>query len=325
MATDYVLFVHGVNNRSEEAFHQQALQLFERIKAGVNPDAGRTLKPVVLFWGNVSQDSIKLLFEGLNAASSWKQFWFQNLRNQQVIPFVGDAALYLSRTVSTQIIEQMTQQALKQMGLSLEAVQSKSPVQGDRAQDRLHLVTHSWGTAILFDILFASRWEDDKLSAETRQAVQNIRSSFFGVGDPAIKDLGLPIASIHTMGSPIALFNLINVSGGKSFDLTPNLKMLLSTLYAATHKPLPWLNYAHPGDPIAYPLEGIMPLTLDAAIQYVQIQDIITPTAFWEKPLSQTLIPLLWGGDAHASYWQMASVAKTIGSAIQSTFPQKES
>jgi hypothetical protein len=320
MATDYILFVHGVNNRSEEAFRQQALQIFERIQANISPNSSRTLKPVVLFWGNVSQTSIEVLFKGLNDAPSWKQFWFQNLRNQQVIPFVGDAALYLSRTVSTQIIQQMTQQALDQMRLSLEALQAKSPVQGDFSHDRLHLVTHSWGTVILFDILFASRWEDSQLPAETRQAVQNIRSSFFGVGNPAIQDRGIPIASIHTMGSPIALFNLINASGGKSFDLTPNLKTLLASLYATTNKPLPWFNYAHPGDPIAYPLEGIMPLTLDEAIQYVRIQDIISPTSFWEKPLSQTVIPLLFGGDAHSSYWKTDSVAKTIGGVIQSTF-----
>jgi hypothetical protein len=321
MATDYVLFVHGVNNRSEEAFRQSAMQLFERIKASTSQNSSRTLKPVVLFWGNVSQPSIDVLFKGLNDAPAWKQFWFQNLRNQQVIPFVGDGALYLSRTVSTQIIEQMTQQALNQMGLDLGALQAKSPVEGDRSHDRLHLVTHSWGTVILFDILFASRWEDDKLPAETRQAVKNIRSSFFGVGDPAIKNLGIPIASIHTMGSPIALFNLINASGGKSFDLTPNLKTLLSSLYTSTNKPLPWCNYAHPGDPIAYPLEGIMPLTLEEAIQYVQIRDIISPTGFWEKPLSQTVIPLLFGGEAHGSYWKTDSIAKTIGSVIQSTFP----
>jgi hypothetical protein len=220
MATDYIIFVHGVNNRVKADFQRQAMDTFAQIKASMNPDSPRVLKPVILFWGDIAEDSIDVLLGGLNDSPTWKDFWFKEFREMQIINFVGDAALYLSRNVSVQMIEQMTAQALEQMGLNLDEMKNKS-IQDD---DRLHLVTHSWGTVILFDIMFADRWEDPQLPLGIRTSVDNIRSAFFGIGKPEIKNSGIPISSIHTMGSPISLFNLLNASGAKSFNLTPKLK-----------------------------------------------------------------------------------------------------
>ncbi len=73
--------------------------------------------------------------------------------------------------------------------------------------DRLHLITHSWGTIILFDVLFAARWDGDDIPGHN--SVSNIRERCFGV-EPN-PNAGMPLASIHTMGSPIALFDLMDV------------------------------------------------------------------------------------------------------------------
>jgi hypothetical protein len=315
MATDYIIFVHGVNTRVEADFNRQANEMFAKIKAEMKGDSSRTIEPVILFWGDVAERPIRLLMEGLDASPTWKQFWFKEFRTTQVIPFVGDAALYLSRKVSVEIINQMTTQALDQMGINLDEIKNKSPEDGDR----LHLVTHSWGTVILFDIMFADRWEDASLTADIREAVDNIRSSFFGIGKPEIKNFGIPIASIHTMGSPISLFNLLNASGAKSFNLTPKLKEFLSSLYGKTGKPLPWWNYAHPGDPIAYPLKGVMDLSLGESNQFVEIEDVMTPTNSWLQFVNQSILSIIQGGEAHASYWTSPLVSKTIARVIQST------
>ena len=48
--------------------------------------------------------------------------------------------------------------------------------------DRLHLVTHSWGTVILFDVMFAPRWDDTDLDHDTRRRIQNIREGLFRMG-----------------------------------------------------------------------------------------------------------------------------------------------
>ncbi|WP_310429208.1 hypothetical protein [Chamaesiphon sp. VAR_48_metabat_135_sub] len=315
MATDYIIFVHGVNTRVEADFNRQATEMFTKIKAEMKENSARTIEPVILFWGDVAERPISLLMEGLDASPTWKDFWFKEFRTTQVIPFVGDAALYLSRKVSVEIIKQMTAQALEQIGVNLDEMKHKSPEDGDR----LHLVTHSWGTVILFDIMFADRWEDASLTSDIREAVDNLRSSFFGIGKPEIKDFGIPIASIHTMGSPISLFNLLNASGAKSFNLTPKLKEFLSSLYEKTGKPLPWFNYTHPGDPIAYPLKGVMDLSLDESNQFVEIEDVMTPANSWLQFANQSILSIIQGGEAHASYWTSSLVSKTIARVIRST------
>ena len=265
MPTDYILFIHGVNeryeedyfvkNRSKKGYKTKAKEMFEVIESNIVGESSRTCKFVPLFWGDVAEESTGRLRGQLEASDQWKNFWFKELRTKQFLPFVGDAASYLSRFVSSEIVQQIADQAIKGIGLSLEALTSLPP---SNKEDRLHLVTHSWGTVVLFDILFAHRWDNDTVSDKSRQLVENIRHGFFGVGIGEEKEYGIPLASIHTMGSPIALFNLINISSESSFDFTPKLREFLEKLQTKTTKPLPWKNYAHPGDPIAYPLEGII-------------------------------------------------------------------
>jgi hypothetical protein len=318
MQTDYVLFIHGVNTRSEKGFQRDAQCLFDRIKASVG-SSSRKLKPIYLFWGNVNEEVTSLLLEGLQASPKWSDFWFQKLRTQQILPFVGDAALYLSRHISANLVRQISDQALKQIGLTLDELKA-SPSSEQLQGDRIHLVTHSWGTVILFDILFAPRWEAAEVEPETRQNIENIRTGFFGLGFQENQQFGIPIASIHTMGSPISLFSLVNAGGGRSFNLTPKLKELLESLYKQRQSnPLPWRNYAHPGDPIAYPLAGVLPLLLEGATDTVRIEDIVTPANFLMKPFSQTMLPLINGGDAHGSYWKSKEVATAIAQTIQTS------
>ncbi|WP_271253978.1 hypothetical protein [Pseudanabaena sp. Chao 1811] len=316
MSTDYIVFIHGVNVRDEEAYKKQANQMFQKISDTIN-NPSRTLKLVTLFWGDVARLSTNTLLNDLQASPQYDKFWFKNLRNDQFLPFVGDAALYLSRFVSSEIVQKIAVQAIKGIGLSLEELAS---LPDSNKGDRLHLVTHSWGTVVLFDILFASRWDNDIAEKNSRQLVENIRRGFFGVGTGEEKNYGIPLASIHTMGSPIALFNLINIGSQSSFDFTPKLKEFLEALQTKTNKPLPWKNYAHPGDPIAYPLESIIPkLLLDPKENLVDIEDIMSPTSWLGNLAGQSILPIINGGTAHGSYWTETKVAKKIGEVIRST------
>jgi hypothetical protein len=311
--TDYVLFIHGVNVRNEEVYRRDVKQMFENISATIS-NPSRDLKPVILYWGNVGKDSTNSLLSELQTASTWKKFWFKKLRTNEFLPFVGDAAIYLSRFVSSTIVRQITDQAIKQTGISPDEM--KDPPEGDR----LHLVTHSWGTVVLFDILFASRWENLSVSEETRQLIEKIRRGFFGAGTgEEEKSYGIPLASIHTMGSPIALFNLININGSNSFDLSPKFKEFLEALQKKMKKPLVWRNYAHPGDPIAYPLEGVIPILLGGGRECVDVQDIMSPSSWIEGLFGQSILPVINGGKAHGSYWTEPKVAQMIGEIIQST------
>jgi hypothetical protein len=308
MPTDYILFVHGVKVHEQKEFERLANILLNRIQDSIT-DKSRDIKPIFFFWGDLGLPAQQELVKGLKESPKWNDFWFRDFRTEQILEFVGDAALYLSRHVGTQVVQRFKDKAL-------------SVLQGGKKSDRLHIITHSWGTVILFDILFARRWEDNDLDAEVRNSVQALRDVLFGI-DPN-PQMGIPIATIHTMGSPLALFSLLNISshvnGISTHDLTPKLSTFLENLHSWRHKPLLWRNFAHPGDPIAYPLEGLKSMLLDSSTDYVDIQDVITEKGnIFNRPFSQQLVPLLWGGDAHGSYWDNKLVGKTISEVILST------
>ncbi len=328
MSTDYVLFIHGVKTRNQQEFQALATKLFERIKTSINAPT-LTLKPIILFWGDVGIEAQQELLQGFRNSPTWDKFWFNKFRSEGVLEFVGDGALYLSRHVGAKAVRKLESQGL--LGL-------KDMADGDR----LHLVTHSWGTVILFDILFATRWEDPSLDTSEpgiRQSVERIRNTLFGIRDALLEgekdaQTGITLASVSTMGSPLALFNLINQNGASSHDVTPKLKELLEALSVRRQRPLPWRNFAHPGDPVAYPLEGVMPLLLDPnykkdntpSQQLVEIQDVLVPSNTWKErlltPVRQQILPLLFGGEAHGSYWENPVVAQTVAGVIQKASPE---
>lgn len=307
MATDYILFIHGVNTRAAKEPPDYADKLFNFIQNNVG--SSLSLKKVVLYWGNVNKDAEDTLREDLTTSEAWNKLWFKEYRKIELLQFAGDAALYISRYVGSQVVEKLKTDAWQEL-------QGYKP-----EEDRLHIVTHSWGTVILFDILFADRWSNEKISGH--QSVMDIRRFLCGL--PPNPEEGLCLASIHTMGSPIALFSLVSVEGS-SHDFKPLFQQLLSSLYKRLGKPLPWLNFIHPGDPVGWPLEKLVgKLVVDEEHpqdkQYVAIQDVVTQNAhlfdFVTEPVSQTYLALLYGGAAHISYLSSEEVAKRIADTIQ--------
>jgi hypothetical protein len=143
-----------------------------------------------------------------------------------VLQFVGDIALYLSSYVGSKVVDTIKDQALKGLSNASEG-------------DRLHLVTHSMGTVILFDILFSHRWDD--LSIPGHESVNAIRSVIFGI--PPNPMQGIKLGSITTMGSPIAIFSLMDVDQG----MQEARKALGAGSYAAkwrtTHSERGWKLY----------------------------------------------------------------------------------
>lgn len=307
MAIDYILFIHGVNTREQREEPHYADSLFNLLEKNAENNQ-QVLKKVALYWGNVNEENENKLRNQFEASPLWKQIWFQEFRLQQILQFAGDAALYISRYVGAKVVEQLKKQAL---------VNGLAKPQPD---DRLHLVTHSWGTVILFDILFAARWDDPKVPGH--DDVMMIRDAIFGIsGKDPNPDQGIKIASIHTMGSPVAIFSLTNIVPGKdgtdspsTHDITPNLQKLLESLQQERQGvKLPWKNYIHPGDPLAYPLKELMTDLVDGDTKYLDIQDILTQeSSLFDFIIAQSLLPLLHGGDAHGSYWHNDKVAEEI-------------
>jgi hypothetical protein len=311
MATDYILFIHGVNTRDQRENPEYAKDLIKGIQS-----KSHEFVPIPLYWGDVNQTAEEQLLNRLKDSPFWENMWFKNFREQQLLQFAGDAALYISRHAGSKVAQRLKTDALKIL-------------QNSQPGDRLHLVTHSWGTVILFDILFATRWDDP--NAPGHKEVMKIRDCIFGLSgeyDSTVE--GIQLASIYTMGSPIAIFSLTSVNGdpnqpgssSSSHDITLRLQELLQNLHQARNgAKLPWRNFIHPGDPIAYPLKKLMKDLVDNDEKYINFQDVIIQERrlldLLKQSVSQTTFALLQGGKAHGSYWDSQQVIKEISSILQ--------
>ncbi|BAY20586.1 hypothetical protein NIES2100_03280 [Calothrix sp. NIES-2100] len=312
MATDYVMFVHGVNTRDIRENPKYAEGLITKLKERKTNNQ-RQLIPVPLYWGNVNQEAEEQLLKTMESSPKWDKMWFREFRSHQLLQFIGDAALYISRFIGSNVVKQ-----LKTDGLGV--------IKNVQPDDRLHLVTHSWGTVILLDVLFAPRWNYENVPGH--EDVMDIRDKFFGITGVSntgqrtdTTHKGIILDSIHTMGSPIPFFNLTNITGSSS-DISDNLQKLLTNLYHKTGKSLPWRNYIHPGDPVAYPIKELMQdLIKGTDSNCLDIDDILTGEAglldIILDPFSQSTLALLHGGEAHGSYWNSDRVADKISHYLQ--------
>jgi len=327
MPTDYVLFNHGVNTREERPLPTYADPLFDNIQRHYTSPQGRILKKIALYWGDVNEGEEQRLLKTYQSSAIWEKLWFLPFREKQLLQFAGDGALYISRYCGAKVADTLEKQAI-------------AGLQGyDPKEDRLHIVTHSMGTVILFDILFSARWDPKYVPGHA--SVAAIRNGLFGVAPNSGQ--GIRLGSISTMGSPISFFSLLDVNNSmedakdpnksmedvkdangniiSTHDITPRLEKLLYSLYQVLGKKLPWYNFVHPGDPIAYPLEKLLPQLVDGESKYIDVQDFLTHltslTDILTEPVSQTFFALLHGGEAHNSYWQSDQVAQQIAQAIE--------
>lgn len=313
--SEYLLFIHGVNTRDTRDRPDYANGLIQNIQRLAPP--ALDLQPVVLYWGDVNADAEQRVLQDFTASSVWDKLSFTNLRARQMLQFTGDAALYISRTGGRLVVDCL-------LGEALRSLKNFLP---DR--DHLHLCTHSMGTIILFDVLFSSRW--DAANAGGYLGVEQLRQQIF--------QGGFPVRSIHTMGSPIGIFSLMMGNGlsvPETHDVTPRLRDYLQQLCATMHRPFPWRNYLHPMDPIATPIERLLPGMLKIGQDCLDVKDLLTQEMVLLSHLSdltaQTLGAagekleeaqlFLTGGSAHSSYWASPFVAltilQTIGMTLQS-------
>lgn len=317
MPTDYVLFNHGVSTRSTRPQPTYADSLFNLIQSNYSLAPERTLKKIVLYWGDISATEEEQLLTTYRASPYWKHMWFRAIRETIILQSIGDIALYLSRYIGAKIADRLEEQTLA----GLEGFDPK--------EDRLHLVSHSLGTTILFDILFSTRW--DSPNSPAYKSVETFRNLLFGLGPTP--NTGIKVGSVTTMGSPLGLFSLIDVdqstrnstdSSGNltsTYDITPRLGNLLLSLRNELGMKLPWYNFMHPGDPIATPLALLLPELVDRDHQYITIEDILIPPMGLIEELanlvSQWPLSIVVGFQTHNEYFERNDVAQRIAQSIE--------
>ncbi|GCE30505.1 hypothetical protein KDA_59890 [Dictyobacter alpinus] len=318
--TDHIIFIHGVNTREtkvEPTYADNLIHLLLHKNEAQNTQLDLNMIP--LYWGDVTQKDEAMLLDIYQRSPLWKKMNFTGIRGNQLLQFTGDGALFISRYAGVRVIEQLRQQTIA--GLY------KNGLHGIKPGDRLHLVTHSMGTVILFDALFSARWDPEKTS--DYQGVQQIRQAIFGLSAPM--EAGLPLCSIHTMGSPISLYSLIMVKNSNgvddsipnTHDITPKFQQLLTALHSVLKRKIPWRNYIHPGDPVAYPLEDLLYMMIDQSRQLLDVKDVLTQEPGLLDPflnnasLGELAEIALFGGRAHNSYWNNDLVASEIFEVVQ--------
>lgn len=323
MAKDYILFLHGVNVREfpdaldDPNFPVFANTLFNLIQRSLN-DNRFTLEKIPIYYGDINMHEERTLLEIYQRSSAWRDFWFRHVRETLLLQIIGDIALYISPSIGTKIVER----------IRTVLVSIQRELRDRQEEGRLHLVCHSLGTIILFDILFASRWDDRQVPGY--DCIQEMRETLCGLGDN-IRE-GIHVASINTMGSPIALFSLLNRHSDQQneqelvaknrHDIRPRLQQFLQALSQDRGgKPLPWWNFAHPGDPLASPLATLVPELVDREGRYLAVHDMMTLSQSLEdrftESFSQSPAALILGRSAHHSYWNSSKVADRIARTIK--------
>lgn len=307
--TEYLLFIHGVNTRETRDQPSYANQLIEQIQRLRSSQMEIEFCP--LYWGDVNIEAERDLQGRLEESPVWDKLYFKEFRAKQLLQFVGDAALYISRAVGRKVVEKLIKDAQR-------CLQRFNP-----QADHIHLITHSLGTIILFDILFSSRWDG-------YGDVEELRNLIFQGGSP--------IRSIHTMGSPLGLFSLTMVSAPplpNTHDVTVRLRQYLQDFCSTPNAKLIWRNYLHPMDLIATSIEQLLPNMLGSTQACLDIKDVLTQEVDILDQLSslfsRTLIAgdlreqveklqlALLAGQAHSSYWSSPAVASTIVQTIEAT------
>jgi hypothetical protein len=311
---DYLLYIHGVNVReSSPNMPTYADSLDSALRVGRNPQDVTSIK---IYWGNLddlAETTIKAQWE---TSKAWSGVWFQNLRTDILLPFIGDAVQYISRAIGAKVVERIYKTASA-------AFQNREPQQGDQ----LHLITHSWGTIILLDVLFADRWNDQEAPKEAADQVHKIRKMIFGL-EPN-PDQGLKLASITTMGCPFSLFSLMDISAlpttpssSSGHDISDTMIKFFSTLYDDKKKPLPWRNFIHPGDPVAYPVEPLVETMLGGQAYTANVTDVLLkqngPLKLFGRLFHRSDVSIADASSAHASYWKSKEVSADIKTVISS-------
>lgn len=313
----FIVFVHGVNTRQREEDQSYARNLQKEITARLNQNIAVQFMP--LYWGDVNKASEDILKQQLLATEIWPHLYLKNMRLNQIMQFVGDAVLYISRDIGSLVVATLADQAINgSTAYGFDGFTTADPNEANY----IHLVTHSWGTVILFDILFASRWNDPTIRGY--EEAQIIRNTIFGVGQQT--ENGLYLGSITTMGSPISLFSLMSAevhhdgTPSSSHDITTDLcRMLRSLQQRLCGSRLRWSNHLHPGDLVAWPIENSLPFIVPGLADLAEMKDQLVTDAGPPKIFECVkAIALCNAGDAHHCYWNSSQLAESVVDKIMS-------
>jgi hypothetical protein len=218
-----IFFIHGVATRTSE--YASSLQsLLEK-------EFRQRQEETPLFhsgyWGHVYRAELNKIWNKIDNAQD--RLKHQEFRKRYLSQFVGDAFTYLGSERGAKIREDIANQLIDFI--------DKHP-----DETELHIITHSLGTVILWDILFSDKFQANDPAFKIRE---RLKQNSAPLTNPKIN-----LKSITTMGSPISLFNSM-------LEVKPQQVNLLAQQYSS-QKLKWWLNLIHVSDIIAYPIHPVL-------------------------------------------------------------------
>jgi hypothetical protein len=307
-----IFFIHGV--ATQDVKYAQSLEnlIKEEFKNTDNPFPlfyssfwADILRDVGKMWNWIDQDLQEIHKENPKADLQ-DIFRYQKFRKDFLFEFFGDAFTYLNSERGAKIRE-------------LIANQLEDFIKLNPRENELHIVSHSLGSIILWDILFSDKFKSNDPAFK-------IRAMLEGMGD-STEGRKVYLSSITTMGSPILLFNMMlgtNPEEVKSFaDTYPE------------DSPLRWINIIHSSDIIAYPLRSSLDIDSSDNLlfkdkyivgdsnsiekrlrEFVNSKNTLVQAIGLVNPLlneAVALAPMFAGvGDGHTQYWNCRQTAGLI-------------
>ncbi len=307
-----VFFIHGV--ATQDVSYAKSLEslIREEFRKRNKPFPrfyasfwGNILKDVGKMWDWIEQDLHELQKENPQADLQ-DLFRYQKFRKDFLFEFFGDAFTYLNSERGKKIRE-------------LLAAQLEDFIKQNPRESELHIVSHSLGTVILWDILFSDKFNPDDAAFKIRAMIEGLGGSNEG--------RKVYLSSITTMGSPILLFNMMLGANPEEFNS-----------FADTYpedNPLRWINIIHSSDIMAYPLRSSLDigssdnlLFEDKYIQgdanqieknlrsFANSKNQVVQVIGLVNPLindALALAPMFAGaGDGHIRYWNCGETAGLI-------------
>jgi hypothetical protein len=298
-----VFFIHGV--ATKDAAYAKPLQYL------LKQEFEKRDKPLPhfhsCFWGSVASDKSKLwnwIYQDLKELKTKHPqvdvrdvFRYQEFREDFISDFFGDILTYFNTDRGRDIREIIADQLYKFLRL--------------HSDEELHIVSHSLGTVILWDVLFSNRFQSDDPATEIRRLLRSI--------DYDNNCQSFLLKSIVTMGSPILFFNMM-------LDISQDTINSFCASYK--NEAIRWINIVHSSDLISYPLK--------ARINAKALPNLFFRDKYiWADGNAAERTARTFGqahaamgigvADAHSSYWNSSGVARLITANILGDYDEIDS
>jgi hypothetical protein len=289
--TMLVFFIHGVATHNVKYADKLKGLIKEEFIEGGKPLPhfyssfwGDVLKDVGKIWNWIYQD-LQEVKKDYPQANIDDIFRYQKFREGFLSEFFGDFLSYLNSERGATIRKFIAQQ--------LKDFLEKNP-----QETELHIIAHSLGSVILWDVLFSERFSLEDPANDIRAMING-----FSYGKKIRK---ITLKSVTTMGSPILFLNAM---------LEVNLDKFKQFTKSYQNEPLRWVNIIHSSDIVAYPIRSSLDLTSTENLVF-QDKFVSTDANLAEKAtrtVGQLDAALVLGvADAHVGYWQCQQTARLV-------------